>query len=721
MAEMPLLPGMLAAIPYKPPVSPVLALHSAWFSHSLKKSDRPNFDFGHYEERLHDFIVELCDEPCRDLMNIKRGSGCLCLYNRWLGENVKASVVEALKNFALLKREEQNKRFIEWILYAAASCRAMVGMSRDARRKTFILPGSVGTMICKNAIATLLGYGKHSLKHVIYCAKNNVSPVHGLFRNSNAASKIDFDGMMKAFFEVLSEFSAPRATRIVATFVNGVVAEELRDEMVSELPPSFTKRRVYGRFLLEHGWSLKLDAKGKILTMSNGDVVVDGKTSKEMPSWRTFLRYWKANYPRIVIQRAREDICNECYVFSNEHRYRDQRQRLGLDSDGSLEGSGSENEARFDKMIAREQLINEAHKHVGMARAQREFFNLKKLEAKADVGKPRAEQCHTYVADYCQNMGIPHFGSEQPGETYYMSPLNVYTFGVVDCSTVPSHLAAYVYLEGEANKKGGNSVVSLIWAELDRKGLLPPHPMLKNGCDDWTPVKELNLFFDNCGGQNKNRMVLRLLPLLVGLRVAKTVRASFLVRGHTKNDCDRLFNLLKKEYRTSNVYIPDDLIATLNTCDDVTAIRVEQDMFMDFDSCQKKYFVQPADININHIFTVLDTDASTLLKKEFFGAVESSQRILLPIHEGTKWMNSHYNETELDEGPGMKDIKWVELYSKIGKYVPPEKKALWKYYNEDPGAVRKDKVKSQSKQSKKQRNERTVTVDPVARMPHTED
>jgi hypothetical protein len=209
----------------------------------------------------------------------------------------------------------------------------------------------------------------------------------------------------------------------------------------------------------------------------------------------------------------------------------------------------------------------------------------------------------------------------------------------------------------------------------------------------------------------KNRMVLRLLPLLVGLRVAKTVRAAFLVRGHTKNDCDRLFNLLKKEYRTSNVYIPSDLIDTLNTCTDVTAIRVDPDMFLNFDSCQARYFIQPTDININHVFTVLDSDPSTLLKKEFVGGVESGQRILLPIHNGTKWMNNHYNETEIDEAPGMKDIKWVELYSKIGKYVPKEKKALWKYYNEDPGAVRKAKVKSQSKQSKKQRNERTVTAD----------
>jgi hypothetical protein len=235
---------------------------------------------------------------------------------------------------------------------------------------------------------------------------------------------------------------------------------------------------------------------------------------------------------------------------------------------------------------------------------------------------------------------------------------------------------------------------------------------LKHGCEDWTPVKELNLFFDNCGGQNKNRMVLRLLPLLVGLRVAKTVRASFLVRGHTKNDCDRLFNLLKKEYRASNVYTPDDLMCCLNTCDDVTAIRVAADMFIDFDATQGKYFQQPTAINANHIFTINDTAPTTLVKHEFFGALPTMQEILLPVHSGTKWMNAHYNESKIDEPPGMKDIKWVELYSKIAKYVPKEKREEWYYYHTDPGTIRKEKVKNQSKASKRQRKERTVTGEP---------
>jgi hypothetical protein len=98
-----------------------------------------------------------------------------------------------------------------------------------------------------------------------------------------------------------------------------------------------------------------------------------------------------------------------------------------------------------------------------------------------------------------------------------------------------------------------------------------------------------------------------------------------------------------------------------------------------------------------------------LLKHEFYSGIQMHQELLLPAKVGTNWMNEIYNQLELEEPPGMKDIKWIELYSKIGKYVPPEKKALWKYYHTDPGTVRKDKVSMQAKQSRKQRKERSTT------------
>ena len=173
--------------------------------------------------------------------------------------------------------------------------------------------------------------------------------------------------------------------------------------------------------------------------------------------------------------------------------------------------------------------VNKASKHVRMAEAQRTLFNLQKKEAMDTRFNEKSERVVTIVCDYAQNMYLPNFGSEQPGETHYYSPLNVYCFGMVDTSI--DHLHAMLYVEGEA-KKGGDNVASMICSRLKADGLL-----LSDDNEDlpltWRPLKQLNLWFDNCGGQNKNSMVLRLLVLLAERRVAEEINFNFLVAGHT--------------------------------------------------------------------------------------------------------------------------------------------------------------------------------------------
>ena len=66
-------------------------------------------------------------------------------------------------------------------------------------------------------------------------------------------------------------------------------------------------------------------------------------------------------------------------------------------------------------------------------------------------------------------MALPHFGSEQLGETYYFSPLSIYCFGVVDLTT--NTLYAHLYDVGKG-KKGGNNVASLLMRTLSQLNLL---------------------------------------------------------------------------------------------------------------------------------------------------------------------------------------------------------------------------------------------------------
>ena len=146
-------------------------------------------------------------------------------------------------------------------------------------------------------------------------------------------------------------------------------------------------------------------------------------------------------------------------------------------------------------------------------------------------------------------MELPIFNKEQPGGSYYYSPLSMYNLGMVDQGyeynneEVGDHMHAHVYHEG-IGRKGANNVASLIVKTLMLKGLLR-----ENDCGG-----ELNIVFDNCSGQNKNNTVLRLLVWLTEMGYFKKVNFVFLIVGHTKNAADRIFDLLKLDYWSKNLY-----------------------------------------------------------------------------------------------------------------------------------------------------------------------
>ena len=138
-----------------------------------------------------------------------------------------------------------------------------------------------------------------------------------------------------------------------------------------------------------------------------------------------------------------------------------------------------------------------------------------------------------------------------------------------------------------------------MWRELDLRGLL----------DGGESVSEINFVFDNCPGQNKNRMVLRMLPVLINLGICRTARAFFLIKGHTKNDCDRMYNLLKKEYRKSNCYTPGHWYNFLETANDAITITRAKGYFFDWDNWEDKYMINKvAGCSKNHVFTCSEND-----------------------------------------------------------------------------------------------------------------
>jgi hypothetical protein len=370
------------------------------------------------------------------------------------------------------------------------------------------------------------------------------------------------------------------------------------------------------------------------------------------------------------------------------------------------------------EMLAQEAEILGVARHVEMAQKQRILFNQKKDIAFADKDKQREERVFTLVADYAQNMYLPNFASSQPGATYYYSPLNAYCFGVVDASTRPSKLYGHIYLE-DLGKKGGDNVASMLWKQLKLIDLIP-----ENNGRPSAPAKELNIVMDNCGGQNKNNMVLRMLILLVKLGVCKVARAIFLVRGHTKNDCDRLFNLMKQIYRKSDCFNEEELMHAVGSHDDVTPVGVVNGEFFDFNRVEDTYMKKlVSEVNQNHIFEVDANDSNYMSVFEYDGAPAKKLLLVRPAYKDNEdWINDAIKELfgTPKSRVGLQEIKWLELHDKWGPLIPLERRTYHYIKTPPPQAVR-DKVKKHTKDSKKQRQERSRTAARKEEAPKDED
>jgi hypothetical protein len=246
----------------------------------------------------------------------------------------------------------------------------------------------------------------------------------------------------------------------------------------------------------------------------------------------------------------------------------------------------------------------------------------------------------------------------------------------------------FVLSAGEG-KKGGNSVASMLWKMFKMKGLL----------DARKPANEINLVFDNCAGQNKNKMVYRMLFFMVKLKVCRTANAIFLVKGHTKNDCDRMFNLMKYDYRKVDCFSPPELLEIANKHPHVHAVAMNTDEFKDWNELEDKMIrLLKSGVKKNHVFTVKAKDSNTMMVQEYGGAPVTRELLVNEPFRDVDWRSLFQLQAIVP--PGLPDIKWNELYSKWGKFVPENRKPGLKYFMEKPPVEVKKRIAEQSAQAK---------------------
>ena len=308
----------------------------------------------------------------------------------------------------------------------------------------------------------------------------------------------------------------------------------------------------------------------------------------------------------------------------------------------------------------------------------------------------------TLTIDMAQNLEVPHFGSNQPGDSYYLSPLIVYVFGVVNNATDFMH--AFVWNEGDGDR-GMNNIVSCLHKYLS----------IQNIFSKKNKYKELVILADNCGGQNKNRCLIRYLLWLVESGYLSTTKLIFLIKGHTKNKCDRLFNLLKSIYRRVDLYSFKESAAILNlSSKDISVIPMSPKDFFDVNRWLSQYYLEPETKTINeyHQFIVEKENPTTLRRYIYCGSKEFLKQDFLP-KRGDKVLCPNIRKNKLSvtnmrkelnklEPPGIRPMKQMEMYQKWRKIVPD---MYWADTCPEPTEEIKDYVKSRKEERKVQKRE----------------
>ena len=114
----------------------------------------------------------------------------------------------------------------------------------------------------------------------------------------------------------------------------------------------------------------------------------------------------------------------------------------------------------FTHMI--ESVVSKLKVQVDQYSEMRNFIkdNIKKSREDKQSNKVWSSRTIIQISDFTQNLDLPNFGSEQTGNIYYLSPLEVYLFGIVSVHPKKYTLSCQYFTEGEG-AKGGNNVASM--------------------------------------------------------------------------------------------------------------------------------------------------------------------------------------------------------------------------------------------------------------------
>lgn len=219
---------------------------------------------------------------------------------------------------------------------------------------------------------------------------------------------------------------------------------------------------------------------------------------------------------------------------------------------------------------------------------------------------------HCISIDMQQVMFVPTLVHS---EMFYRRQLSCYNF----CIHLSNNNESYMCMWNESlGGRGGNEIASCIMKFVNAIAL---------------PKKDiLTIWSDNCAGQNKNRMVLFILILLVTLGHFKQINHKFLMSGHSFLPCDRDFGVIEKRKKRCKSFVPEDLQKMVSTARTYppffNVISMDQINFLDIEKAADN-IINTKKLNISKAvwLRIESEDPGVIHTKETFSEVEAFKPI----------------------------------------------------------------------------------------------
>ena len=257
-------------------------------------------------------------------------------------------------------------------------------------------------------------------------------------------------------------------------------------------------------------------------------------------SYKHYCKIFSSNY-NIGFCRPSQDICDTCSSLDNVIK---EGKKKGKDID------------RFQQK-----------KDLHVAKAKVAYAALKAAKKK----KLRTNKDWKFICmDLQQTQLCPKLAV---GSAYYKRKLSLHNFCVHDLPFQESYM--YVWEENTASR-GSVEIFSCLrkWLE-DNVLTTPNYP------------RNLRIFADNCGGQNKNINITLALLREIHLKNFDRIELCYLVPGHSYMACDRSFGHVAKNLEAQTSIMSPDIycsyIASARTTKDYPLYRMKGEEFMDID------------------------------------------------------------------------------------------------------------------------------------------